>query len=78
MAQTTLSIRIDEGLKQQFDAFCQEVGLNTSVAINMFAKTVVREQRIPFEISLANDPFYSAENQDRLLKAAQRIEAADE
>ncbi len=74
MAQTTLSIRIDENVKKQFDAFCNEIGLNTSAAINMFAKTVIREQRIPFEIALNNDPFYSEENQARLLRAARRME----
>lgn len=31
-----------------------------STAINVFLKTVVRENRIPFELSA--DPFYSANN----------------
>lgn len=52
MAQTTLSVRIDEDTKKQFDAFCNEVGMNTSVAINLFIKAVLRERRIPFEITL--------------------------
>ena len=51
MAQTTLSVRMDEDLKRRFDAFCAEVGLNASTAINLFVKTVVRESRIPFEIT---------------------------
>jgi len=74
MAQTTLSIRMDENLKKQFDAFCSDVGMNTSVAINIFAKTVLREKRIPFEIALDNDPFYSESNQERLARAAKRME----
>lgn len=53
MGQTTLSVRMDEDLKRRFDAFCAEVGMNASVAVNLFAKTVVREQRIPFEIAAA-------------------------
>ncbi len=53
MAQTNINIRMDENLKQQFDRLCNELGLNMSTAINVFAKTVVREQRIPFELSLA-------------------------
>lgn len=69
MAQTTLSIRMDEDVKKQFDAFCSEVGMNTSVAINLFAKAVLREGRIPFEISVKEDPFYSAGNQARLKKS---------
>ena len=74
MGTTTLNIRMDEEVKKQFDSFCDEVGLDASVAINLFAKTVVREQRIPFEIALNEDPFYSEENQQRLKLAAERIE----
>ena len=50
MAQTNVSIRMDEDLKKQFDAFCSEIGMNMTTAINVFAKTAVREQRIPFEV----------------------------
>lgn len=52
MAQATINIRMDAELKEQFDLFCKQVGLSTSAAFNIFAKTVVREQRIPFEIGL--------------------------
>lgn len=45
-----ISIRIDDDTKEQFDAFCDSVGLSVSAAFNLFAKTVVRERRIPFEI----------------------------
>lgn len=51
MAQATFSVRMDENLKVQFDALCTESGMNMSTAINIFAKTVVRERRIPFEIT---------------------------
>ncbi|MCI8510840.1 MAG: type II toxin-antitoxin system RelB/DinJ family antitoxin [Lachnospiraceae bacterium] len=52
MAQTSINIRMDETLKRQFDLLCNELGLNMSTAFNIFAKTMVRQQRIPFEISL--------------------------
>ena len=51
MATTTYSLRMDEGLKKSFDAFCESVGLTATTAINMFAKKTVAEQRIPFEIN---------------------------
>lgn len=51
MAQATFSVRMDENLKKQFDVLCQEFGMNVSTAINVFARTVVRERRIPFEIA---------------------------
>ncbi|MFP3041798.1 type II toxin-antitoxin system RelB/DinJ family antitoxin [Treponema primitia] len=51
MAQSMLSIRIDEGLKKQFDSLCSEFGMTATTAITVFAKTVVRERKIPFEIA---------------------------
>ncbi len=42
---------MDETLKKQFDGLCQEFGMNASTAINVFARAVVRQRRIPFEIS---------------------------
>jgi DNA-damage-inducible protein J len=41
---------MDPDIKKQFDAFCAEVGMNPSTAFNMFARVVVRERRLPFEI----------------------------
>lgn len=69
MAQTTLNVRMDEDIKREFDAFCYKVGLNTSVAVNMFARAVLRERRIPFEITDETDPFYSESNQAFLREA---------
>ena len=60
MAQANLSVRIDENDKKSFENFCNETGMNVSVAINMFIKTVLREHRLPFEIK--TDPFYSKNN----------------
>ena len=51
MAQATFSIRMDETLKKQFDALCSDFGMNATTAFNVFAKKVVQERRIPFEIS---------------------------
>ena len=51
MAQTNVNIRMDEATKIAFDKFCAEIGLSVSSAFNIFAKTVVREQRIPFELT---------------------------
>jgi addiction module RelB/DinJ family antitoxin len=51
MAQTNINIRMDETLKAQFESFCSDVGLTMSAAFNVFAKAVVRQGRIPFEIS---------------------------
>lgn len=74
MAQTNINIRMDESLKKQFDSFCNEVGMNMTTAFNIFAKTAVRQQRIPFEITAESDPFYSEANIARLKKSIAQLE----
>ena len=43
---------MDENVKQDFDNLCNELGMNMTTAFNIFAKTVIRQRKIPFEISL--------------------------
>ena len=71
MSQATLSIRINSEDKRIFENFCEQVGMNVSVAVNMFVKAVIREKKLPFEIKL--DPFYSPENIKRLKKSIQQL-----
>ncbi len=52
MNQTNISIRIDKDLKQQFDKLCDELGFTMSTLLNVFIKKVVREQGIPFALSI--------------------------
>ena len=47
----SFSLRIDAELKRQFEQFCNDVGITMTAAFTLFAKKVVREYRIPFEIS---------------------------
>ena len=54
MPVSTFSVRMDTQLKNELDALCAQFGMNTSVAINIFARAVVRERRIPFEITAAS------------------------
>jgi len=74
MPQTTLTVRMDANLKKQFDALCAEFGMTASTAVTIFAKTIVRERKIPFEIT-ASDPFYSEANQQRLTKSIEQLNA---
>jgi len=73
--ETVLSVRIDEDSKRDFDNFCSNVGLNASVTINMFIKTVLRKRRIPFEITDETDPFYSESNMKALLQSIAQLDA---
>jgi len=51
MPTSTFSIRMDPEVKRQLDAFCAEVGMSTSTAINLFARAVIRDRKLPFEIA---------------------------
>jgi DNA-damage-inducible protein J len=63
MGETTnLNIRIDKELKEQAEIFFGELGLNMSSAFNIFVRQSLREGRIPFELSIVSDPFYSQAN----------------
>ena len=73
MASTSVTIRMDEGLKKQAETLFDEMGLNMTTAITIFAKAVVRQGKIPFEISA--DPFWSEANQAHLRRAIADIEA---
>lgn len=52
MTQANISIRLNSELKQNFDNLCNELGFNMSTAITMFIKAAVREQGIPFALSI--------------------------
>lgn len=54
MSTTAISIRLDSDIKKQFDDLCKEFGISTNAAFNLFARAVVREQAIPFSISINN------------------------
>ncbi len=50
MESLNLNVRVNASDKKNFEQFCSSVGMNVSTAINMFIKTVLREQKLPFEI----------------------------
>ncbi|MDR2579810.1 MAG: type II toxin-antitoxin system RelB/DinJ family antitoxin [Fibromonadaceae bacterium] len=69
----TVTVRMDERLKKQSEQVFKDMGLNMTTAFTIFAKMVVRQGKIPFEIS--SDPFYSEANQARLHKAVADLNA---
>ncbi len=50
-----MSFRVDKELKKQADKLFKNLGLNTSVALNMFLTQCVREQAIPFTLSMKEE-----------------------
>jgi addiction module RelB/DinJ family antitoxin len=73
MAQTAMTVRVDDNVKKQFDALCEQFGMSVNAAVNVFINAVVRTRSIPFKISAeedltrkrALDAFLSADRSDR-------------
>lgn len=55
-----INFRASKEDKQAAEKVCKQLGLSMSTALNIFIKTVGREQRIPFDLTL--DPFYTPDN----------------
>ncbi len=72
MAQTAVNIRMDAQLKKDLDKICHELGMNMTTAFTIFARKVVREHRIPFDISV--DPFYSENNMAEIDRSIVQLE----
>lgn len=75
MKQATFSVRMDEELKRQFDELCREFGMNATTAFNVFARAVVRERKIPFDVS-AQSADDTIRTSGRAAFAALRMQAA--
>ena len=68
-----VNFRMDSDLKKNMEKVCMDMGLSMTAAFTIFAKTVTREKRIPFEVSA--DPFYSASNMKHLQRAIAELNA---
>ncbi|MBQ0124230.1 MAG: type II toxin-antitoxin system RelB/DinJ family antitoxin [Bacteroidales bacterium] len=55
MALSTVTIRVDDTLKNNFNSLCGQFGLSNTAAYILFMKAVVRERRIPFDIRIDSD-----------------------
>ena len=73
MAQTAMTVRVDNRTKTQFDSLCEQFGMSANAAINVFINAVVRTRSIPFKVSAeldetakrALEALYSADRSDR-------------
>ena len=73
MNSVPITMRADPSIKAVFDQICSEIGLSVNAALNIFVKRVVRERRIPFELSA--DPFYCEANMKHLRTSAAEARA---
>lgn len=75
MAQTLVNFRIDEKTKKEMEQICDKLGMNVTTALNIFIKKMIREKRIPFDVSV--DPFYSESNIKALEESKRELEKGD-
>lgn len=74
MAQAVnVNFRMDAELKKNMEQTCSELGMSMTTAFIIFAKKVIREKRIPFEVSV--DPFYSESNMEHLRRGIAALNA---
>ena len=52
MADSIINTRVDPTIKAQADTLFSQLGLTTSAAINLFLRKAIREQGIPFAVTL--------------------------
>ena len=73
MAQTMINFRMELDNKISLEAVSKKLGMSVSTAFKIFAKKMIREQRIPFDVSVDN--FYSQENIKYLEKITSEIDS---
>ena len=66
-----VKILVDDNIKREAKKIFDDIGISMSTAINIYLKAVVRENRIPFELSA--DPFYSDANMPRLRESIRQV-----
>ena len=66
MSQTAFTVRMDAEVKKRFDELCKDFGMSANTAFNLFARTVIKQERIPFDVE--------SENQAKLQRAWEAIE----
>jgi DNA-damage-inducible protein J len=53
MVTTNLNVRTEKVVKEKAEAIFNELGLNMTTAINIFLRTTIRENGIPFDLKLS-------------------------
>ena len=66
MRQTAFTVRMDADVKKRFDDLCKDFGMSANTAFNMFARAVIKQERLPFEVE--------SEKQTKLQRAWEAVE----
>jgi len=52
MTTSVMSFRMDSDLKKAFSNLCDEIGMSVSTAFTVFAKSAVRKNKLPLDLSI--------------------------
>ena len=63
-----MTVRTDAALKAQFDSLCEQFGMSSNTAMNIFMRAVTETRSIPFRIGLS-----PMNPRDRYLSALESI-----
>ena len=66
MGQTAFTVRMDSDIKKKFDDLCKDFGMSANTAVNMFARAVIKQERLPFDVE--------SEKQAKLQRAWEAVE----
>ncbi len=79
MANTSMNIRMDADVKRQAQQIFSDMGMDTTTAINIFLRQVIRTHSIPFDIKTdaPNEETLAAIKEIRELQNNPNVKAYD-
>ena len=69
MASSVLQVRVEESLRAQAAAIYEELGIDLQTAVRIFLKRSVKENGLPFEMTLTERKETKAEAVHRAMKS---------
>jgi len=78
MAQTNVSIRVDEDVKKDAETLFAKLGLTLSAATNVFYRQAVRTQSIPFQLTADENESSKPTREATLMRGLEALKEAQE
>lgn len=69
---SNMIFRMDADIKRQMSAICEELGMTTSTAFNLFANAFVRAKGMPFPVTI-REPLPQSVSAEKMMEDAGRI-----
>ena len=70
----TVTLRLEDSVKDELDKMLESMGMNIATFYNIYTLRSLRDRKIPFDITAAEDPFYSESNMKYLRKSKEQIQ----